>query len=91
MESTSVACWLMGMPVLRELAREAAPLREVFGFRGRLDGDHVVADRLIEMLAVGVDVDVSVALEHRVLDLRRGAGAPRRPAAGVREGIDVVQ
>ena len=58
--------------------------------RGRLHGHHIVADRLIEMFAIGVDVEEAVALEHRLFQLgdfrqgrvhRRGrAGGNRREA-----------
>ncbi len=58
-----------GHPGLGDLARDAAPLREIFRLRGRFQRHHVVADRLIEMLAIGVEVEIRIALEHGLLQI----------------------
>ena len=56
--------------VFGELTGDAAPLREILGLRGRFNGHHIVADRLIEMFAVGVEVEIWIILKQLFSELR---------------------
>ena len=65
------ACFVLidGHAGFCDFARDATPLREIGRRRGRLHSHHIVADRLIEMFAIGVDIEETVALEHGFFEL----------------------